>query len=150
MAKDAKSKRLAQLVAAKWTLADRLDGDDTCKPGNPDPAHLDRATRAAFAAFKLKPHYPGHWLFLACVLANVVFGRMKAGAPKRRWDERRLGQLRIDVAAARRGGRTGKISEVCNILKNDALGKFDGRYKGMSVDALRHKVRNIKVAAGDN
>jgi hypothetical protein len=140
MAKDPKSRRLARLVAAKWTFVDRLDGDDTCSPGNPDPAHLDRATRAAFAAFKLNTRYPGHWQFLACVLANVVFGRMKAGAPPS-WN---MDQLRADVAALMRGRRR-KMSDR-EISKK--LADPSGRYKGKTKEALRHKLRETKKQPG--
>jgi hypothetical protein len=135
MAKDAMSKRLADFLGEFA----RYDGDLVDFKSEPDLMNYP-AVLAAFKRFRLDPQEPHHQRWLLVVLAHIVFGRRQRG-PQPKWD---ADQFKADVAAAKQARPGRKDVEICRALKEDKHQKFGGRYKDKSVEALRHKLREIK------
>jgi hypothetical protein len=80
-----------------------------------------------------------------CLIALLGWG--EAGRPP---DWNNFGQLMDDVEVVKNGARRNKSDrEICRILIEDKHGRFDGRYKDTTTEALRHRVRNLKDL-GDN
>jgi hypothetical protein len=135
MAKDAMSERLAEFREQ----FNSLGGDLTSEPNLDDY----REVRDAFSTFKRldDPQNPIHRSWLLVILAHIVFGRRVRG-PEPKWD---VDQFKADIAVAKQAPPHPKSDlQIAKVLIEDKHKKFDGRYKDESVDALRHRLREIK------
>jgi hypothetical protein len=150
MAKDAVTKRLKSVIL--WTAnAERLldDGEDIGSLF--EQADLDdyKLRDRVFGLFGLDPKKPHDHEVLLCHLIHIIFGKGRAGAPKK-WDDKRgqwpsPSQVKLDILTVTHGGTKGKsVRETTRILREDKNKRFKGRYANIPFEALRHRVRTFK------
>jgi hypothetical protein len=120
-------------------------GPDDFKDYNPD--FTSSYIRDLFGAFHLDPESRHDRDCLLAVCITALFGRGEAGR-KPKWN---LAQLMDDVGAVKNEpSRKKSDREICRILIEDRHGRFDGRYKDIGPEALRHKVRELNRWLGNN
>jgi hypothetical protein len=140
MAKDAISKRLANMVSYVWEAREQLDGDVVAMLEQADIEPRD----STFELFGLDPKKSLDHRVLLYLLDNIIFGKGRVGAPKK-WSDwgARPGQyqLKTDILTVNRKSKK-SVREICRTLKEDE--RFKGRYADISSEALRHRVRAFK------
>ena len=106
-----------------------------------EPNFNNSHARAIFGALELNVEDRDDRDRVLAVLLIALFAcGDRPGCPR----QNESAQLMADVGALRNGGhRKRSDREVCRILIEDSRGKFGGRYKGASPDALRHRVREL-------
>ena len=100
--------------------------------------------RAAFNAFGLDPRNPFHWRKLLIYFAEAHFGKPPPGGRSRGWTDEKLSQLLMDFAQLKRANPGKNDSDICDALRKDKDGKFDGRYKNIDKKTIRRKLQDAR------
>jgi hypothetical protein len=152
MSEDAITKRLKSTVLFMMEAREQLDDGDVgamFEQADLDDYNKLRGLRdRVFELFGLDPKKPHDHQVLLSLLIHIIFGKGRAGAPKK-WRE--FGQrpspdqLKADIATVRARKSVRKSDrETTRILLEDKDKRFDGRYANIKPEALRHMVRKIK------
>jgi hypothetical protein len=160
--KDGASKRLARTIEgvkkAKELQPSSLVFDHLINFDDPDShARIARAalqidpkeswTRPVLAAFKefgFDPRNPFHWRNLLIYFAEAHFGKPRPGGRARGWTDEKLGQLLEDFDQLKRANPGKNESAICDSLRRDQEGRFEGRYKNIDKGTIRRKLQDAR------